>query len=320
MADALKVDHWQASGLRVLVVRAPGRDRLADRLDDVRALADRHLNGCGAMLLRGFGGLDAAGFGGFAAGFGRDLLPYDFASTPRRKIESGVYSSTEYPAHQWIPQHNEQSYTRRWPMKIWFFCDVAPGEGGATPISNSRVVYRRLDAAIRARFDQRRLMYVRNYGRGLDLPWEEVFQTSDRADVEGFCRSQDIAWEWLDDGALRTFQVCQSEMRHPVTGEAVWFNQAHLFHVSGLEPAVREALLDAVDEEDLPRNVVYGDGTPIEEAVLDEIRGVYRDATFSFPWMQGDVLLLDNMLTAHGRAPFSGPRRILVAMAEAWRA
>lgn len=320
MADALKVDHWQASGLRVLVVRAPGRDRLADRLDDVRALADRHLNGCGAMLLRGFGGLDAAGFGGFAAGFGRDLLPYDFASTPRRKIESGVYSSTEYPAHQWIPQHNEQSYTRRWPMKIWFFCDIAPGEGGATPISNSRVVYRRLDAAIRARFDQRRLMYVRNYGRGLDLSWEEVFQTSDRADVEGFCRSQDIAWEWLDDGALRTFQVCQSEMRHPVTGEAVWFNQAHLFHVSGLEPAVREALLDAVDEEDLPRNVVYGDGTPIEEAVLDEIRGVYRDATFSFPWMQGDVLLLDNMLTAHGRAPFSGPRRILVAMAEAWRA
>ncbi|MFX5351211.1 hypothetical protein ABTD19_17435, partial [Acinetobacter baumannii] len=96
------------------------------------------------------------------------------------------------------------------------------------------------------------------YGRGLDLPWEEVFQTSDRAAVEDFCRSQDIAWEWFDDGTLRTRQVCQSEMRHPVTGEAVWFNQAHLFHVSGLEPAVREALLEAVDPEDLPRNVVYG--------------------------------------------------------------
>ncbi|MFK4980051.1 TauD/TfdA family dioxygenase, partial [Klebsiella pneumoniae] len=88
---------------------------------------------------------------------------------------------------------------------------VAPGEGGATPISNSRAVHRRLDAAIRARFDQRRLMYVRNYGRGLDLPWEEVFQTSDRAAVEDFCRSQDIAWEWFDDGTLRTRQVCQSE-------------------------------------------------------------------------------------------------------------
>lgn len=316
MADALGIAHWEGQELCVLVVQAASGDRLGDRLGDVRALADLHLSRCGAMLLRGFGDLDAGSFGSFAAGFGRDLLPYDFASTPRRKVESGVYSSTDYPAHQWIPQHNEQSYTRRWPMKIWFFCDLAPGEGGATPISNSRAVHRRLDAGIRARFDDRRLMYVRNYGRGLDLPWEDVFRTTDRAAVEEFCRAQDIGWEWLDDGALRTRQVCQSEMRHPVTGEAVWFNQAHLFHVSGLESAVREALLDIVDEQDLPRNVVYGDGTPIEDTVLDEIRGVYREATFSFPWAQGDVLLLDNMLTAHGRAPFSGPRRILVAMAE----
>lgn len=318
MAEALATDFWESSGLRVLVVSAAPGEVLADRLGAVRALADRHLGDCGAMLLRGFVGLDATTFGGIAAGFGRDLLPYDFASTPRKRIESGVYSSTEYPPHQWIPQHNEQSYTRRWPMKIWFFCDVAPAEGGATPISNSRAVHRRIDPAIRARFGDRRLMYVRNYGRGLDLPWEEVFQTTARAEVEDFCRAQGIAWEWLDDGALRTRQLCQSEMRHPVTGEAVWFNQAHLFHVSGLEPAVREALLEVVDEEDLPRNVVYGDGTPIEDAVLDEIRGVYRDASFSFPWSRGDVLLLDNMLTAHGRAPFSGPRRILVAMAEAW--
>jgi hypothetical protein len=30
----------------------------------------------------------------------------------------------------------------------------------------------------------------------------------------------------------------------------------------------------------------------------------------------GDILMVDNMLVAHGREPFSGPRKILVAMAE----
>lgn len=104
--------------------------------------------------------------------------------------------------------------------------------------------------------------------------------------------------------------------RHPRTGDWVWFNQAHLFHVSNLPPEVRESLLEIVDEDDLPRNVYYGDGSPIEESLLDDIRGVLAEATVSFPWRSGDVLMLDNMLTAHARAPFSGPRKVIVAMAQ----
>ena len=138
-----------------------------------------------------------------------------------------------------------------------------------------------------------------------------------RAEVEAFCARHQIQCEWRDDGNLRTRQICQSEALHPVTGEAVWFNQAHLFHVSGLEPEVRETLLAAVDDEaELPRNVFHGDGTDIEESVLDEIRDVYADLMLAFRWQEGDILMLDNMLTSHGRAPFTGPRRVLVAMAE----
>ena len=96
----------------------------------------------------------------------------------------------------------------------------------------------------------------------------------------------------------------------------MWFNQAHLFHVSNLPVEVRESLLEIVDEEDLPRNVYYGDGSPIEESLLDDIRGVLAEATVSFPWCSGDVLMLDNMLTAHARTPFSGPRKVIVAMAQ----
>ena len=68
-------------------------------------------------------------------------------------------------------------------------------------------------------------------------------------------------------------------------------------------------------EEDLPYNTYYGDGTPIEDSVVAEIREAYRQERLEFPWRAGDILMLDNMLVAHGRNPYSPPRRVLVAMA-----
>ena len=94
----------------------------------------------------------------------------------------------------------------------------------------------------------------------------------------------------------------------------VWFNQAHLFHVSALEASTRDTLLSIVAEQDLPRNVYYGDGSPIEESLLDEIRGVYEEEKRCFQWHRGDFLVLDNLLTAHGREPFEGDRKVIVAM------
>jgi alpha-ketoglutarate-dependent taurine dioxygenase len=112
--------------------------------------------------------------------------------------------------------------------------------------------------------------------------------------------------------------VCQAVATHPDTGDVVWFNQAHLFHVSSLPPAVRDSLLSSYTEENLPRNVYYGDGTRIELPVLDSIREAYRQETITFPWQEGDVLMLDNMLAAHGRTPFVGARKVVVGMAEAF--
>jgi alpha-ketoglutarate-dependent taurine dioxygenase len=317
-SPALAVQVWQASATGMVVVSPTHTESLCSQIGEIHRIVERYLPEHGAVLLRGFSKPEVSGFHDFATSFGHQLLAYDFASTPRSRMGDGVYSSTEYPAHQWIPQHNEQSYTLRWPLKIWFYCDVPARQGGETPISDSRVLHRRIDPTIRRRFAEKHLMYVRNYDDGLDVPWEQVFRTSNRADVEAFCRSQQIAYEWLDSGALRTRQVCQSEATHPRTGDVVWFNQAHLFHISSLPPALREALLAAVAEEHLPRNVYYGDGTPIEDGVLDEIRGIYRESMMSFAWCEGDILMLDNMLIAHGRAPFAAPRRVLVAMAEPW--
>ncbi|MBS3666460.1 TauD/TfdA family dioxygenase [Halomonas boliviensis] len=268
----------------------------------------------GGVLLRGFDVPSVDDFQQFAAAFGHPLLSYEFASTPRSAVSSGIYTSTEYPSHQHIPLHNEQAYTREWPMKIWFHCVTASPEGGETPIADSRAIYRRMPAEIRERFAPG-ILYVRNYG-DFDMPWQKVFNTEDRAEVEAFCQRAGIRCEWKPDGDMRTTQLCQSIETHPVTGEQVWFNQGHLFHVSNLQPEVRESLEELLDPEDMPRNVFFADGSPIDDAIFDEIRGVLADETVMFPWQAGDVLMLDNMLVAHARTPFKGPRKVVVAMAE----
>jgi alpha-ketoglutarate-dependent taurine dioxygenase len=101
-----------------------------------------------------------------------------------------------------------------------------------------------------------------------------------------------------------------------LTGESVFFNQLQAHHIRCLDPDVRESLLSLFSEEDLPRNVYYGDGSPIEDSAVDEIRQIYDEFTISFPWREKDILMVDNMLTAHGRNPFTGERKIMVAMGE----
>jgi len=269
----------------------------------------------GAALFRGFGVGSAEEFDRVARAVCPELLDYHERAAPRREVASKVFTSTEFPADQPIPLHHEMSYSHNWPAKLFFFCAQPALERGATPIADDRRVYARIDESIRRRFEERRVMYVRNYGPGLDT-WQDAFQTEDRGDVERYCAASKIAYEWLPGDALRTRQVRQAVMRHPQTGERVWFNHAVLFHSSNLPEAVRETLLASRSPEELPRNALYGDGTPIETAVLDEIRAVYDECAVTFPWERGDVLLVDNFLVVHGREPYSGPRKVLVAMAE----
>lgn len=302
------------SELPVLMVPAKAGESLADAHGRLGKEIEAHLPIVGGVLLRGFSVPSVEDFQRFAAAFGHPLLRYEFASTPRSAVSAGVYTSTEYPAHQHIPLHNEQAYTREWPMKIWFHCVTAAARGGETPIADSRAIYRGIPARIRERFEPG-IRYVRNYG-DFDVPWQKVFNTESRAEVEAFCRRARIEFEWKDDGELRTTQLCQSVETHPVTGEKVWFNQGHLFHVSNLQAEVRESLEELLGLEHLPRNVYFADGSPIPDAIFEEVRGVLADHTVTFAWQAGDVMMLDNMLVAHARTPFEGARKVVVAMAE----
>lgn len=78
---------------------------------------------------------------------------------------------------------------------------------------------------------------------------------------------------------------------------------------------LRESLLAIFPQEGLPRNVYFGDGSTIEDAVIERIGELYEQAAVNLAWQTGDVLLIDNMLVAHGRSPFRGERKIAVAMA-----
>jgi alpha-ketoglutarate-dependent taurine dioxygenase len=250
-------------------------------------------------------------------GYSDELFEYSYRSTPRRTVEGRIYTSTEYPPDQTIPLHNEMSYARRWPRRLWFLCVRPADEGGATPLADSREVLAALDPEVRDRFIARGVEYRRNYGPYLDLSWQEAFQTDDPAVVAERCREQRISFAWTDDGRLLTRAVRPAVVTHPVTGEAVWFNQAHLFHAANLPAAVRASLAELVQPDHLPRGAFFGDGSPIEDTKIREIEGVYEDLAYDVRWQAGDVVLIDNLLMAHGRRPFAGERRVLVAMSEA---
>lgn len=269
----------------------------------------------GAVLFRGFGLETAEQFEEVARAFCSELFA-EYGDLPRDAVSGKVYTSTPYPPDRTIWFHNESSQLDNWPLKQFFFCVQPAAAGGATPIADCRQVYELLPPDIRDRFDRLGVMYVRNYTPGLDVDWRDFFHTSDRVEVEDYCRRSAIDFEWKADGGLRTRKICPAVANHPRTGERVFFNQIQAHHIACLPPDDRRALLDLFAPEDLPRNAYYGDGTPIEDSLMQEIVETYQRIEVTFPWQKGDLLMVDNMLTAHGRYPYAGPRKILVAMSE----
>jgi amino acid adenylation domain-containing protein len=279
-----------------------------------RDLLERKLAEHGAILFRGFEVDGVAGFERFAAGICPDLYG-EYGDLPREEEGGKVYRSTPYPPDKSILFHNESSHMHRWPLKQFFCCVQAARQGGATPIVDCRKVYRALPPAVAERFERQGLIYVRTFADGLDVPWQEFFRTADRERVEAYCREAGLELLWRDDG-LQTRQRSRAVAVHPRTGEKTFFNQLQLHHASCLEPEVRDSMRALFGEEAQPRNVLYGDGSPIEDAVMAEVSRVYEQLAVRLPWREGDVLMLDNMLAAHARDPYVGPRKIVVAMGE----
>ena len=286
---------------------------LLDFADEYAQSLELMLAEHGAVLFRDFG---VSGESMLAALFERlweRPLPYIYRSTPRTDLGKGVYTATEYPPSQEIPMHNENAYQRTWPMRLGFHSVLPAASGGQTPLADVARITGHIGADLMSEFRERQVSYIRNYSDFVDLSWQTVFQTERRDQVEAFCRDHEIGFEWTNDG-LRTQQICQGTATHPATGEELWFNQAHLFHISSLGSEMASSMIELFGRDGLPRNAYFGDGKLIPDSAVAHINKAFEREKIVFDWQKDDVLVLDNMRIAHGRKPFTGSRRVLVSM------
>ncbi|MEV0623401.1 TauD/TfdA family dioxygenase [Nonomuraea sp. NPDC050404] len=306
----MPTDKITSGGTTMTVLTLAGTDVPGEDVDDA-------LTRDGAVLLRGLGLRTPEEFHSLVSTFGSPMTSYRGGNTPRRKVTTGVFTSTEYPAEYPISPHNELSYAHHWPARLFFCCLVPARTGGATPVCDGRAVLADLAEDTRDRFERHGVVYRQQLhgGYGFGKSWQDTYQTSDAAAVETFLRDTETEFAWTDDGGLRTAQLRPAVLRRSVTGELIWFNQAEQWHPSGLPAEEAEALLTLVETEaELPHSVTFGDGTPIDAADLHEVRDAVRRNTLSVPWAAGDVMIVDNELVMHGREAFTGERRVLVSM------
>jgi alpha-ketoglutarate-dependent taurine dioxygenase len=296
---------------------------LSENSDDLKQSIQRH----GGLLFRGFPIANAADFSQVIKHLKTgNFIDYIGGDSPRKKIIDGVYTSTEAPPSVKISLHNELSFVRDYPAHIYFFCETAPKERGETIIGDARSILKAIDPAVRERFSRKGLLYTSHYHyksqfmqvvNRFHKSWIDVFETESKAEVERLCHANDFQFEWHRNDWLKMQQRCPAVISHKQTNEDVWFNQAHLFDfnpkfLGWLNYLGTKVLYSRANTK--LHEVAYGDGSPIDQKDLYHIMDVLDAQTLRFPWREGDVLVLDNVLSMHGRATFKGKRRILTAM------
>ncbi|MEV7831284.1 TauD/TfdA family dioxygenase [Streptomyces subrutilus] len=307
------------SGKPVVVPTPAGADleTAVAWLTDHRADIQAELHRSGAVLLRGLPVTDAASFAAARDALILQRAGYKEKATPRTDFGEGVFSSTDLPAVQPIRLHNENSYTLDFPGVLLFGCVIAPEEGGATTVGDMREALRLLPPELVERFARAGWLLVRNYSELAGLPWYKTFATEDKAVAEAYCEENTVGYEWVEeDDSMITRQRRSAIVTHPVTGEHTWFNHFAFWNSRTLDPDVREVLVETYGEDGLPFNTYLGDGTRLTDAEVDAINDVYDRVTVRETWQQGDLMLVDNILCAHGRESYKGDRKILVAMGE----
>jgi alpha-ketoglutarate-dependent taurine dioxygenase len=284
----------------------------AEHRDALRAVVAEH----GVVLVRGLALRDATEVAAVFRRLATGLMTETEAFAPRRAYADGVYSSSTWPPNQPMCMHHELSYTLEFPGLMLFACLGAPTDGGATAVADSATVVDALPTELVERFEREGWLLTRSYNDEIGASVGEAFGTEDRDAVEAFCRANAIELEWHPDGGLRTRQRRSAVVRHPVTGERCWFNQIAFLNEWTMAPEVREYLVDVYGADGLPFNTRFGKGDPIGEEVVQLLNEVYDANTGREPWQAGDLLLVDNVRTAHSREAFEGPREVVVAMAD----
>jgi alpha-ketoglutarate-dependent taurine dioxygenase len=301
----------------ILLADAPGDGPswAAQHKDALRGAVAEH----GSVLVRGLGLRDAAEVGAVFGQLSTGLMIEREAFASRRIYSDGVYSSATWPANQPMCMHHELSYTLEFPGLMLFACLSAPTRGGATAVADSRAVLNALPVDLVTRFERDGWMLTRSYNEEIGATVAEAFGTDNRSAVEAYCHANGVGYEWQPDGGLHTWQRRSAVVHHPVTGQRCWFNQIAFLSEWTIDPEVREYLVDMYGDDGLPFNTRFGNGDPIAADVVQLLNQVYEDNTVREPWQAGDLMLVDNIRTAHSREAYEGPREVLVGMADVVR-
>lgn len=151
-------------------------------------------------------------------------------------------------------------------------------------------------------------------GSGVGKSWQECFETTDKTFIENLLTAIGASYYWKNDGGLRIEEIVDPVISHPITKETVFFSQADQWHHSNLDIETYQSMSMIMHPEDFYHNCYFGDNASLDIKDLKCIRAVHATESIRFPWKTGDLLMIDNILTLHGRKAYTGDRRILTAL------
>lgn len=281
-------------------------------LRDSRAAIHRHLSLRGAVLIRGIPLREPAALA--AVRHVLDIAP--FAPTEafgrRRDLGDGVISPIPWPDERRLCQLQEGSFSTEPPAFVLAACVQPPENGGEAHLVDTRRVARRLPADLVGRARRHGWTMTRVFHQGFGITWQEAFSVTGKADLEDLLAREGIDYEWRGD-SLHTVRTRSALVDHPVTGEECWFNDLAFLNAASMEPRERSVLTSAFGD-DLPVDTAFGDGTPLLAAEAAMIQSAYDQVTAGVSWQPGDVLVVDNVMTSLGRAPYDGASEFLFAL------
>ena len=286
---------------------------LADHRRALLAQARRH----GAALFRGFPVVTADDFDAFVTAFGLPNFPYDesLSNAVRVNRTPRVFTANEAPPTVQIFLHHELAQTPAWPSHLFFFCEQPAETGGATPVCRSDVLWEKLAArcpgfardvsAHGLRYSN--VMAADNDATsGMGRGWHTTLRAATRDDAERRLRGLGYRWEWLPDDCLRVTTPVLPGVRPLGDGRTTFFNQLI---------AAYHGWKDR--RNDPSRAITLGDGRPVDAEAAQAAAELAEELAFDLPWQRGDVALVDNVVTMHGRRPFTGTRKVLASLIRA---
>jgi alpha-ketoglutarate-dependent taurine dioxygenase len=279
--------------------------------DRVRAWLLEH----GALLVRGLDLRAAAAVGAVAARLTTVMAEREgFAS--RASLPGGVYSSSAWAPDMPMCMHHELSYARTFPATMLFACQAVAESGGEIELADAAAMAAALPPDLVDGFARDGWWLSRNYHPEAGTSWQDAFGTDDRDAVAAYCAANGIRHQWRDELVLRTWQRRPALLDHPTSGARCWFNQIAFLNEWTMEEAIRDYLVAEFGVEGLPFNTGRGAGQRLDASTVDVLNTTYTRHAVRVRWRPGDLLLVDNVRTAHSRLPFTGHREVVVAMGD----